>query len=90
MMQPEIMLFDEPTSALDPARTSDTLSLIKKLAEQGMTIVMASHDMDFVLAATDTTIFLSGGKIIESGKTTTLFRAPQTSLFKKFIHTVGQ
>lgn len=66
-MQPEIMLFDEPTSALDPELTGEVLKVIKNLADEKMTIIIASHEMGFVRTVADTVLFMEKGKVIESG-----------------------
>ncbi len=85
MMQPEVMLFDEPTSALDPQRVSSMIKLINTLAEKGMTVVVATHEMKFARELAHKTIFLCNGKILEEGMTQTLFVSPRTEVFQQFI-----
>lgn len=77
MMRPEVMLFDEPTSALDPKMVSKMIKLIQMLAENGMTVVIATHEMKFAQELAHKTIFLHQGKVLE----------PQTQAFQTFIQT---
>lgn len=88
MMEPDIILFDEPTSGLDPKMVVEVKKLIQTLADKGMTIVIATHEMNFTYELADKTIFLHQGKIIEQGATHAMFQAPQTSMFKEFIQSV--
>jgi ABC-type polar amino acid transport system ATPase subunit len=85
MMHPAVMLFDEPTSALDPKTVTELMVLIKALAQKGMTMIIATHEMGFARRTADQIIFLDQGKIVEKGKTGELFSHPQTAAFAHFI-----
>ncbi|WP_304985387.1 amino acid ABC transporter ATP-binding protein [Coxiella-like endosymbiont] len=85
MMEPEIMLFDEPTSALDPKMITAMRELIQNLAEKGMTIVIATHEIKFAREVAHKTIFLHEGKIGEEGETKEMFDSPKTRIFGNFI-----
>lgn len=89
MMEPEVMLFDEPTSALDPQNVAAMIKLIQSLAENGMTIVIATHEMKFAQELAHKTIFLHAGEILEAGETKKMFGSPQTLIFQEFIASVG-
>ena len=88
MMKPEVMLFDEPTSALDPKMVVTMRDLIHKLAQKGMTVVIATHEMKFVREVANKTVFLHEGKIVEEGQTEKMFHAPKTREFGNFIESV--
>lgn len=66
-MEPDVMLFDEPTSALDPEMVGEVLAVIKKLAKEGMTMVVVTHEMGFAKEVGDRILFMDGGKILEEG-----------------------
>ncbi len=85
MMHPDVMLFDEPTSALDPKTVSELAVLIKSLAAKGMTMIIATHEMNFARRVADQIIFLDQGKIVEQGETAELFSHPKTTEFAQFI-----
>ncbi len=85
MMHPEVMLFDEPTSALDPKTINELITLIKALAHQGMTMIIATHEMNFARRVADQIMFLDRGIIIEQGPAQQMFQHPQTSAFAQFI-----
>ena len=85
MMKPEIMLFDEPTSALDPEMVGEVLNVMQQLALEGMTMVIATHELGFAKRVATESIFLDGGKIIESGQTKAMFSQPQTERFRRFL-----
>lgn len=85
MMEPEIMLFDEPTSALDPELTTEVLQVMKELAEERMTMVIVTHEMNFARDAADRVIVLDQGNIIESGTSIDIFENPQSMRTKAFI-----
>lgn len=76
-MNPDIMLFDEPTSALDPEMVGDVLEVMQKLADQGMTMLVVTHEMGFAKEVADRVIFMDGGYIVEEGKPEQLFNHPQ-------------
>jgi ABC-type histidine transport system ATPase subunit len=89
MMEPAVMLFDEPTSSLDPQNVMAMVKLIQSLAESGMTVVIATHEMKFAQELAHKTIFLHAGQILEEGETKRMFGSPQTSIFQQFIASVG-
>ena len=84
-LQPKIMLFDEPTSALDPELVGSVLQVIKQLREQGMTMVVVSHEMRFARDAADRIVFIDEGKIIEEGTPENIFESPTHSRTKSFV-----
>jgi len=84
-MQPEIMLFDEPTSALDPEMIKEVLDVMLELADEGMTMVVVSHEMGFVKAAAQRIFFMDEGKIVEETTPTGLFTAPKEERTKLFL-----
>lgn len=84
-MEPKIMLFDEPTSALDPEMISEVLEVMLELAEEGMTMVVVTHEMGFARKAADTMVFMDEGKIVEKGDPRTFFEAPRTKRCKQFL-----
>ena len=90
MMEPEVMLFDEPTSALDPELTGEVLKVIKKLAEEHMTMVIVTHEMAFARAVSDRVIFMDGGVIVEQGDPEDVFGAPKMERTKQFLKNYGQ
>lgn len=85
MMKPEIMLFDEPTSALDPEMVGEVLGVMQQLAQEGMTMLIATHELKFAECVAHHSIFLDEGKIIEQGDTKTMFKNPQTVRFRRFL-----
>ncbi|MCX7682544.1 MAG: amino acid ABC transporter ATP-binding protein [Anaerolineae bacterium] len=84
-MNPKIMLFDEPTSALDPEMIREVLDVMLELAQEGMTMVVVSHEMGFVRAAADRVILLDNGRIVEDTTPEQLFTAPQHERTKQFL-----
>lgn len=84
-MDPKIMLFDEPTSALDPEMINEVLDVMQELAQEGMTMVVVSHEMGFAKAASDRTIFMDEGRIIEENDPDNLFDNPQNERTKLFL-----
>lgn len=84
-MQPKIMLFDEPTSALDPEMIKEVLDVMLQLAQDGMTMVVVSHEMGFVRNAADRVIFMDEGRIIEDTTPDGLFGAPQHERTREFL-----
>lgn len=84
-MNPKVMLFDEPTSALDPEMTGEVLALIKELADDGMTMAIVTHEMSFAEQVGTRILFMSEGKITESGTPEQIFRNPQTPRLKEFL-----
>ncbi len=84
-MEPEIMLFDEPTSALDPEIVGEVLDVIKKLAEQGMTMVIVTHEVAFAREVSDRVIFMDDGVILEEGSPEEIFGAPKNERTREFL-----
>jgi ABC-type polar amino acid transport system ATPase subunit len=87
-MQPKIMLFDEPTSALDPQMTNEVLDVIKNLANEGMTMVIVTHEMSFAKDVADRVIFMADGNIVEEGSPSELFENPKDSRTITFLQNV--
>ena len=85
-MQPEIMLLDEITSALDPELVGEVLEVVKQLKSQGMTIILATHEMAFAREVADRVCFLDGGKIIESAPPEVIFSTPTERRTQEFLH----
>jgi polar amino acid transport system ATP-binding protein len=84
-MQPKLMLFDEVTSALDPELTGEVLAVMEKLAEEGMTMVLVTHEMAFARQVADFIVFMHQGKIWEKGRAEEIFREPQTPELRQFF-----
>lgn len=84
-MEPKVMLFDEPTSALDPELIGEVLSVMKKLAEEGTTMLVVTHEMDFAREVADRIIVLADGEIVEQGPPDQLFTNPQDKRTKSLI-----
>ncbi|MEE9328358.1 MAG: amino acid ABC transporter ATP-binding protein [Cocleimonas sp.] len=84
-MEPDILLFDEPTSALDPELVEEVLNVIKKLAEQGRTMLVVTHEMAFARDVSNRVIFFDEGIIVEDGPPNEVFTAPKSEQFKQFI-----
>ena len=84
-MDPDILLFDEPTSALDPLSKKEIVSIIQELANEGKTIIFATHEIDLAQNISDKTIFMSNGRIIEYDKSNNLFEKPKNDETKAFI-----
>lgn len=87
-MEPKIMLFDEPTSALDPEMVGEVLDLMKKLADDGMTMIIVTHEMKFAKEIGSKVIFMDEGKIVEQGTSKAIFENPKSSRLKKFLEKV--
>lgn len=87
-MQPDVMLFDEPTSALDPEMVGEVLDVMKGLAEQGMTMVIVTHEMGFAREVGDRLLFMDGGVIVEEGVPKEIFSNPQHARTKDFLSKV--
>ena len=84
-MNPKVMLFDEPTSALDPEMVGEVLDLMKQLAEEGMTMVIVTHEMGFAREVADRVLFMDGGVIAEQGTPAEVFGNPQSERLKSFL-----
>lgn len=87
-MNPKVMLFDEPTSALDPEMVGEVLDLIKQLANEGMTMVIVTHEMGFAREVADRVLFMHGGIIAEQGTPEEIFGAPKSERLKTFLSKV--
>ncbi|MDE6968003.1 MAG: amino acid ABC transporter ATP-binding protein [Clostridia bacterium] len=87
-MKPEVMLFDEPTSALDPEMVGEVLDLIKQLADEGMTMVIVTHEMGFAKEVATRVLFMDGGKIVEDNTPVEIFDNPQNERLKTFLSKV--
>jgi polar amino acid transport system ATP-binding protein len=84
-MRPKIMLFDEPTSALDPEMINEVLDVMRKLAREGMTMIVVTHEMGFAREVAHRVIFMDEGRLIESGKPEEFFRNPKHERTKLFL-----
>lgn len=87
-MEPDVMLFDEPTSALDPEMVGEVLAVMKKLAKEGMTMVVVTHEMGFAREVGDRIIFMDGGVILEEGTPEEIFDNPKNSRTIDFLSKV--
>lgn len=87
-MKPDLMLFDEPTSALDPEMVGDVLDVMKSLAQDGMTMVIVTHEMGFARDVSDRVIFMDGGYIVEQGDPEALFSQPKEARTQEFLSKV--
>lgn len=87
-MQPDVLLFDEPTSALDPEMVGDVLDVMKKLAEDGMTMIVVTHEMGFAREVADRVIFMDGGFIVEENVPEELFSQPSHERTQSFLNKV--
>jgi ABC-type histidine transport system ATPase subunit len=84
-MEPEVMLFDEPTSALDPELVGEVLQVMRKLAEEGRTMIVVTHEMGFAREVSSRVLFLHEGRIEEEGPPRQVFETPRSERFKQFI-----
>ena len=87
-MQPRIMLFDEPTSALDPEMVGEVLAVMQALAEEGMTMVVVTHEMGFARQVADRVVFIDEGVIVEEGTPADIFDHPQEERTRRFLSKV--
>lgn len=87
-MEPEVMLFDEPTSALDPEMVGEVLDIMKKLAEEGMTMVVVTHEMGFAREVGTRVLFMDHGRIMEENNPKDFFENPQNERLKDFLSKV--
>lgn len=87
-MNPDVMLFDEPTSALDPEMVGEVLEVMRQLAEEGMTMVVVTHEMGFAKEVASRVIFMDGGKITEQGTPEDIFENPRNPRTKLFLSKV--
>jgi polar amino acid transport system ATP-binding protein len=84
-MEPKLMLFDEPTSALDPELVGEVLDVMRGLADDGMTMVVVTHEMGFAREVADTVVFMDGGVVVEEGDPETVIDNPQEERTKAFL-----
>jgi polar amino acid transport system ATP-binding protein len=84
-MNPDLMLFDEPTSALDPELVGDVLAVMRKLAEEGMTMLVVTHEMGFAREVADRVVFMDGGVIVEDGPPSQVIGDPQHERTRSFL-----
>ena len=89
MLNPDIMLFDEPTSALDPQLTAEVLGVMRKLAEEGMTMVVVTHEMSFARDVANKILFMCDGEIVESGPPEEVFGNPKDRRMAEFFGNVS-
>jgi L-cystine transport system ATP-binding protein len=87
-MEPEVMLFDEPTSALDPELRDEVLRVMRQLAEEGTTMIVVTHEMQFARDMADRILFFDGGVVAESGPPEQIFSAPQNERTREFVKRV--
>ncbi len=87
-MKPEIMLFDEPTSALDPELVGEVLQTMKDLAQEGMTMVVVTHEMGFAREVADRVVYMHDGKIVETGAPKDIFENPQEERTQAFLGSI--
>ena len=87
-MNPKVMLFDEPTSALDPEMVGEVLAVMKQLAEEGMTMVVVTHEMGFAKEVADRVVFMDSGTIVEEGTPEEIFENPKNERTQSFLRKV--
>ena len=87
-MKPQATLFDEPTSALDPELVGEVLTVMRTLADEGMTMIVVTHEMGFAREVADSVCFLHSGSIVESGPASQLLSAPQQARTQDFLRRV--
>ena len=88
-MSPALMLFDEPTSALDPETIGEVLSVMKRLADEGMTMLVVTHEMDFARRVGDRVVVFDRGRVIEEGTPRQIFEAPKVARTREFLSHLG-
>ena len=88
-MKPQVMLFDEPTSALDPELRDEVLRVMRQLAEEGMTMIVVTHEMQFARDMADQVLFFEGGRVAESGPPDQIFSNPQNERTRDFLRRVA-
>ena len=87
---PEIIFFDEPTSALDPELTGEVLAVMRELAEEGMTMLVVTHEMGFARNVSNKVIFMEHGAVVESGSSAALFEAPKEERTREFLRIIEE
>ena len=86
--KPEVIYFDEPTSALDPELTGEVLSVMKTLAEEGMTMIVVTHEMGFARRVANRVVFMEEGRVLEEGDPETIFTSPKEKRTQEFINRI--
>lgn len=89
-MKPKILLFDEPTSALDPEMVGEVLAVMRRLAEQGITMICVTHEMGFAKSAADKIVFMDQGEIVEIAKPDEFFKSPKAERSKQFLDLIAK
>ncbi len=89
-MDPEVMLFDEPTSAIDPELRVEVLQVMKQLAEEGMTMIVVTHELRFAERISDRVVFIAGGEIVESGPPSAIFGGAKSERLRQFLAAVEE
>src|SRR4029079_13988041 len=84
-MQPQVMLFDEPTSALDPELRDEVLKVMRDLCEEGMTMIVVTHEMQFAREMADRVLFFDGGRVAEAGPPEQIFTCPVNERTREFV-----
>ena len=87
-MNPDVLLFDEPTSALDPEMINEVLEVMVRLAQQGMTMIVITHEMNFARRVADRVVFMADGQIVETGSPDEFFDHPQTKRAQDFLNSI--
>ena len=87
-VNPDVLLFDEPTSALDPELIGEVLTVMKKLAKEGATMIVVTHEMSFAQEVANKIIFMDGGVVVEEGTPDQIFRAPKEERTSQFLHRI--
>ena len=85
---PEIILFDEPTSALDPERAGEVLAVMRALAQEGMTMLVVTHEMNFAKNVSSKVVFMEGGVVVEESDPTAFFQNPKQERARAFLKTI--
>ena len=89
-MDPEVLLFDEPTSALDPEMVGEVLSVMRSLAQEGMTMLVVTHEMNFARDVSSKVIFMENGTVVESGPSREVFTNPKEERTREFLRLIAQ
>lgn len=89
-MDPQLILFDEPTSALDPELIGEVLGVMVKLAEEGMTMIVVTHEMGFARSVADEIVFMEHGVIVEQGPPEKMFRSPEVARTGDFLRKISE
>jgi polar amino acid transport system ATP-binding protein len=87
-LQPSVLLFDEPTSSLDPESTAEVLRVMRELAEDGMTMLLVTHELPFAREVADWVVFVDSGRVVESGPAREVLVRPQESRTRAFLASV--